>query len=185
MKYLLLITALLVSNASLSQQHGNHGSHKEKINHESHTKAKKHKAHGTHKKHHGDTIAIHHPTIKTTPPGITNSAAYFTIINNGKKDVTLTSVASDGAKLVEMHEHIKHNGTFKMQKMKPLKIPANGKANFEPGGNHIMLIGVTKPIENGDKIDITLSFDDGTQKTITTVAKKQYSATKKAHHKHH
>ncbi len=185
MKYIFLIAALIVSNASLSHQHGSHDSHKEKSSHENHVEAKEHKTHDTHKKHQSNTIAVHHPTIKTTPPGITNSAAYFTIVNNGEKDITLVGVASDGAKLVEMHEHVKHNGTFKMQKMKPLTIPANSKANFEPGGNHIMFIGVTKPIENGDKIDITLSFDDGTQKTITSVAKKQHSSAKKAHHKHH
>lgn len=185
MKYLFLIAALLVSTTSLSQQHSSHDAHKEKSHHESHSKAKKHKAHDTDKSHHGDTIAIHHPTVKTTPPGITNSAAYFTLVNNGEKAITLIDVASDGAKLVEMHEHIKHNGTFKMQKMQPLTIPANSKANFEPGGNHIMFIDVTKPIKNGDKIDITLSFDDGTQKTITTVAKKHHRSGKKAHHKHH
>ncbi len=182
MKHLFLITALLVSSTSFGHQHGSHDSHKEKSSHEKHTKDNTHKTHSAHNK--GDAISIHHPIIKTTPPGITNSAAYFTIVNNGEKDITLVNVASDSAKLVEMHEHIKHNGTFRMQKMEPLTIPAKGKANFEPGGNHIMFIGVTKPIENGDKIDITLSFDDGSQKTITTVAKKQHTGVKKAH-KHH
>ena len=179
MKYLFIIAALLISNTSFSHQYHSHDSHKEKSNHA------KAKAHGDHKNHHGGDIAIHQPTIKTTPPGITNSAAYFTLVNNGEKAITLVGVASEAAKLVEMHEHIKHNGTFRMQKMEPLIIPAKSKADFAPGGNHIMFIGVTKPIENGDKIDITLSFDDGTQKTITSVAKKQHRSAKKVHHEHH
>ncbi len=128
---------------------------------------------------------IHNPTIKTTPPGITNSAAYFSIMNHSEKDMSLVGVASDRAKIVEIHEHVMANGAMKMQKVESLKIPAKTTVNFEPGSYHVMFIGVNQEIKQGDKINITLTFDNGTEKTITSIAEEQPTGSHKKHHKHH
>ena len=143
-----------------------------------------HKTHDMHKEHSHARLVVENTMVKTTPPGINNSAAYLTILNNSDAAITLVDVASDAARLVEMHEHIISNGAMKMQRMEPLKIGANSSVKFQPGGYHIMLIGVTDTINIGDKINITLNFDDGTKKIITCIAKKQYEASENTH-KHH
>lgn len=187
MKYIYFIITIAFCSFGHSTENNDRETHKKNKEHEQHNTHEDHSAHKTekmHQKHSKELIIFQNPTIKTTPPGITNSAAYFTIINNGEKDITLIDVASDAAQRVEMHEHVVSNGAMKMQKMGPLTIPAKGSVSFQPGGSHIMFIGVTNNIKSGDKIDITFSFDDGTNKTISTTAKKQYMSDKKPK-KHH
>jgi copper(I)-binding protein len=170
MKFIFFTLAITLSSLSFSSEKSTHETHENN-------------QHGQHNKNQ-ELIFIQNPMIKTTPPGITNSAAYFTINNNSEKDITLIGVASDAAQRVEMHEHIISNGNMKMQRMEPLKIAAKSSASFQPGGYHVMFIGVTQAIKSGDKIVITLTFDDGTSKTITSVAKQKYKGDA-ATHKHH
>jgi hypothetical protein len=185
MKFILFTIVITLSSFGFSNEqviNESHASNKEHDQHNGHGDA--HKGASIQQNIHPELIVIDNPMIKTTPPGISNSAAYFTIINNSEKDITLIDVASDAAQFVEMHEHVVSNGKMKMQKMEPLKIAAKGSASFQPGGYHIMFIGVTQAIKNGDEIDITLRFDDGTKKIITSVAKKKYES-EAALHKHH
>jgi copper(I)-binding protein len=191
MKFIYFTIALTFCSFGYSHDdHDMHTQNKEHKQHNSHDDHGDHGDHGDHEKdnmhqkHSKDLIVIQNPTIKTTPPGITNSAAYFIIKNNGEKDITLIDVASDAAQIVAMHQHVMSNGAMKMQVMESLTIPAKGSASFQPGGNHIMFIGVTNNIKSGDVIDITLSFDNGTKKTISSTAKKQYKAKNKSHQHH-
>jgi copper(I)-binding protein len=126
-------------------------------------------------------IMIHKMSVKTTPPGISNSAAYFHIMNHSEKDIRLTGAESDAADIVEIHEHTMANGVMKMQKVESIMIPAGSSVEFKPGGYHIMLIGVTNKINTGDKVDIKLTFSNGTIKKIRASASETVNST---HHKH-
>ncbi len=184
MKFIFFTILITLSNVGYSDDNSHNKMHEKNQEHKQHSSHDDDlKNHSMHKLH-NELIVIQNTMIKTTPPGINNSAAYLTILNNSDKDITLTDVASDAAQLVEMHEHIMSNGAMKMQRIEPLKIEANGSVKFQPGGYHIMFIGVTQNIKDGDKIDITLSFDDGTKKIISSIAKNKYEAGENTH-KHH
>ena len=130
-----------------------------------------------------EKLMIDNPTYKTTPPGIENSAAYFNIMNHSHKDIQLMGASSDVAKITEIHEHTMSNGTMKMQKVQSITIPAHSSIVFEPGGYHIMLIGVKQPIQTGDKASITLMFDNGKTKVVEVKATDHHKANHQ--HKHH
>ena len=184
MKFIFFTILITLSNVGYSDDNSHNKMHEKNQEHKQHSSHDDDlKNHSMHKLH-NELIVIQNTMIKTTPPGINNSAAYLTILNNSDKDIILTDVASDAAQLVEMHEHIMSNGAMKMQRIEPLKIEANGSVKFQPGGYHIMFIGVTQNIKDGDKIDITLSFDDGTKKIISSIAKNKYEAGENTH-KHH
>jgi len=143
-----------------------------------------------HKMHHNtkkQNIAIHKPIIKITPPGITNSAGYFDIINHSDKDIDLINAKSNIAQRTEIHEHTMNNGIMKMQKVQTLTIPAKSTINFEPGGYHIMFISVNRPITEKQEIKLTLEFSDGSHKSITAVAKEPHMQhiKKRKHHGQH
>lgn len=127
-----------------------------------------------------ETLMVDNPTVKTTPPGIENSAAYFHIKNNSDKDITLVDAKSDVAKIVEIHEHAMVDGAMKMQKVKFINIPAKSSVHFKSSGYHVMFIGLNKTIKADDKVDVTLIFDDGTSKKISATAVE----SKKHNHKH-
>lgn len=188
MKFIFFTILITLSNFGYSEDNAHNEMHKKNQEHEQHSSHNDdnadHKNHSMHEGHNNELIVVEDTMVKTTPPGITNSAAYLTISNNSDQDITLMDVASDAAQLVEMHEHVISNGAMKMQRMSPLKIEANSSVKFQPGGYHIMFIGVTQNIKEGDKINITLSFDDGTKKIINSTAKKKYQAGENSH-KHH
>lgn len=46
-------------------------------------------------------------------------------------------------------------------------LPAGETVALEPGGDHIVLVGLTEALEAGDEIDLTLSFRGGATETVT------------------
>jgi len=100
------------------------------------------------------------------------SASFMMLKNDTNKEVALIKASSDVAKTVELHEHVHDGGMMKMRQVPKIVIPANGVTPLKPGGYHIMLIGLTRKIKAGDKINLTLDFDNGDQEKITATVKK-------------
>jgi copper(I)-binding protein len=46
-----------------------------------------------------------------------------------------------------------------MREIGSLTLPAGEEVSLEPGGYHIMLIDLAKPIEEGDTVPVTLTFE--------------------------
>lgn len=88
-----------------------------------------------------------------------NSAAYMTLRNNGSTPDALVAASTDAADLVELHTVIEENGVMKMRPVPQIAIPAAGEQQLRPGGYHVMLIGITRDLEEGDTIDLTLTLE--------------------------
>ena len=88
-----------------------------------------------------------------------NSAAYMVLVNNGNQADKLIGIASDVANTVELHESKIENDVMKMQQVEFIEVPANGQVELKPGGLHIMLIGLTKDLNEGDKVRLDLEFE--------------------------
>ena len=86
-------------------------------------------------------------------------AAYLTIHNGGSAADKLLSVSSPAAATVEMHETTMTDGMMGMAPVAAIEVPAGGQAELAPGGFHIMLIDLTQELKAGDKIDLTLTFE--------------------------
>ncbi|TSA29826.1 MAG: copper chaperone PCu(A)C [Ignavibacteriales bacterium] len=88
-----------------------------------------------------------------------NSALYFVIENNSIKTDTLIGAESKIAEEVEVHESFKKdNDRMGMRPAGKLAINPKSEFEFKPGGFHIMLLGVTKDLKIGDKIEVVLLF---------------------------
>jgi len=94
-------------------------------------------------------------------PGMTDatSAVYLTIQNTGSQADRLVSVTSAVAQSVEIHQSQVQNNVASMQKLDNLALPAKSTIQFQPGGYHLMLIGVKRNLNPGDKITVNLQFD--------------------------
>lgn len=106
-------------------------------------------------------LTISEPWVKAADSGM--SAAFGTIRNTTDKEVTIVSASTPASPMVELHETVMDaNGTMQMQaKQGGFVIPAKGELTLEPGGNHIMLMGLTKPALAGDEISFELKTSDG------------------------
>jgi copper(I)-binding protein len=94
---------------------------------------------------------------RPTPPGIDVGVAYFTIRNSGKGD-RLLRVSSPVAGRAELHVSAMKNGIMKMEDLGPVEVGSAGPVTFEPGGRHVMLMGLKRPLKEGDAFALTLTF---------------------------
>ena len=103
-------------------------------------------------------LRIDHPWTRATPPGAKNGAAYFKITNSGEADELLAASGPDLAQRVELHVHLHENGAMLMRQVAKVDVPAKGEVAFKPMGYHVMLIGLKKPLQAGEKLPLTLKF---------------------------
>ena len=90
-----------------------------------------------------------------------SGAAFMLLENHRKVDCTLSGVASDVAERVELHSNSEVDGVMKMAPIKGgLTIPAESDVPLERGGNHVMMMGLKSPLEDGQTIRMTLDFGE-------------------------
>lgn len=100
--------------------------------------------------------------------GGANSAAYMVIRNTGSEADKLIAASTDVAKTVELHTVIEEGGVMRMRQVEGgIDIPANGQVELKPGGFHVMLIGLTRDLNAGDKVELTLTFEKAGQIPVT------------------
>ncbi|GAA6184902.1 copper chaperone PCu(A)C [Aliiglaciecola sp. 2_MG-2023] len=127
-------------------------------------------------------IKISDATVRLLPPTVPNTAAYFKIQNTSNKDVVLVSASTDIAEKAELHAHVMENGMMSMQQQEQIKIPAGETVAFKPGGLHVMIFGLKKPLSENQRVLITLVSED--QKTIQVEAKAVMPGKEKSHSHH-
>lgn len=87
-----------------------------------------------------------------------SSAAYLTISNSGDAADRLVKVSSDVAAAVELHNNENKDGVMIMTQLQSVDVPAGGTVEFDPGGMHMMLIGLKRDLKAGESVPITLQF---------------------------
>jgi copper(I)-binding protein len=86
-------------------------------------------------------------------------AVFMTITNSGVEDDRLLGGSTDVAQVVEIHEVAEDEGMMRMRPLTDgLAVPAEGAVVLEPGGFHVMLIGLTRDLTSGSTYHLTLSF---------------------------
>ena len=98
---------------------------------------------------------------RPTPPGVDVGVAYFVIRNAGKSD-RLLRVSSPVAKRAELHVSAVKDGIMKMEGLDSVDIGGTPVA-FEPSGRHVMLVGLKRPLKEGDVFPLTLTFANAGQ----------------------
>jgi copper(I)-binding protein len=94
-------------------------------------------------------------------------AAYMVIASAGDEDDHLVGGATEVAEVVEIHEIVDQAGVMEMRPLaEGLTIPANGEVVLEPGGYHVMLIGLTESLEPGMTFELTLAFARAGEVTV-------------------
>lgn len=113
------------------------------------------------------------------------TGVFMEIDNTSSEDLRLISATSDTEGLtdkpLEIHETIMNDaGEMQMQEAEGgVAIPANAVTELKPGGNHVMITHLLKPIAVGSSIEITLSFSNGTSVKVEAVARDMANAQEK------
>ena len=94
-------------------------------------------------------------------PAGENTALYFDATNGGDAEVVVVSATSDIATRYELHETEMVEGQMEMKAVpdQQVPVPAGETVSFEPGGLHVMVMGLTADLQEGDAVDFTIGFD--------------------------
>ena len=107
--------------------------------------------------------------VRANAPGQTVGAAYMTL--KSAQDSTLVSVETAVAGSVEIHSMTMDNGVMKMRMLDELVLKAGKSERLAPGGFHLMLFDLKKPLKTGENVTFKLSFKDKANKiSIQTIA---------------
>ena len=93
-------------------------------------------------------------------------AAYFIIENSGPEADRLLGVTSPAAGRAEIHLTQMDDGVARMRKTDAVTLPAGGTVKLEPGGYHVMLMGLTDGLKEGGEIELTLTFEKAGETTV-------------------
>jgi periplasmic copper chaperone A len=105
-------------------------------------------------------ILVTQAWARPTPPTAQVAAVYFSVKNSGAKEDKLLAVSSSVAASVEIHETQTVKGMMQMRQVASVSCPAGATLKIEPGGLHVMLLGLKQPLLDGSKMDLTLRFRD-------------------------
>lgn len=117
-----------------------------------------------------DHLTATDPWIKAADSGMT--AAFAVLHNDGDQDVTVVGATSDLSP-VQIHEMATDDSGAMVMREKEggLTIPAGGERAFEPGGDHLMLMELSSPVEPGAEYEVTLELSDGSTLVVTAPAR--------------
>ncbi len=105
-------------------------------------------------------LSIGHPWSRATPGGTKIGGGYLTITNSGKSPDKLTGGSLSVADHIEFHEMKMDGGVMQMRAIEGgVTIKPGETVKFEPGGNHVMFMGLKAPLKQGDMVKGQLTFE--------------------------
>lgn len=109
--------------------------------------------------------------VKATSDSMTG--VFGTLTNTTDEDLHLVRVQSGLAGHTELHVTVDDGagGRMMQETEDGFVISAGGEHVLEPGGDHLMLMQLTDPIETGEDVDLTLVLDDGQELRVTVTAR--------------
>ncbi|MDZ8200791.1 copper chaperone PCu(A)C [Microbacterium sp. SSW1-59] len=118
-----------------------------------------------------EAFSISDAWVKAAESGM--SAAFGELENASGEDVVVVAVSTDASPMIELHETVADEaGEMVMQEIDGgFVVPADGAYTLEPGGSHIMLMGLEEPLVAGDEVSFTLTFADDSTAEFTAPVK--------------
>ncbi|MFK8042323.1 copper chaperone PCu(A)C [Congregibacter sp.] len=129
-----------------------------------------------------ETLQLSNAWVRAMPPGQKMTAAYFQVRNPSASAITIKGVSSS-AGMASLHETRLEGGRSTMQPVNTLTIEAEGVIELEPGGLHIMLMGLQSTPAEGDTVPVCLQTNEGESCTDAQVRRAAPEA--KSKHDHH
>lgn len=102
--------------------------------------------------------SIERAWARATAPGVPVAAVYFTIRNPASRADQVVTLHSPAGERAEIHETRMSGGIMQMRQIMDATVPARGALALEPGGTHVMLIGLRNPLVPGATVPLVLNF---------------------------
>jgi copper(I)-binding protein len=109
--------------------------------------------------HGGGPVHVMSAWSRALPPVSQNGAVYLVLKNYAAAPDRLMGASSPVAERVEVHGHEMEGGMMTMRRVEAVALNPGEYVRLEPGGTHLMLIGLKQPLKQGEQIPLTLEFE--------------------------
>jgi len=107
-------------------------------------------------------VEITNAWVRANAPGQSVGAAYLTLKSSQYSTFVFAETPAAGS--VEIHSMSMDNGVMKMRMLEELPLKAGKAEKLAPGGFHLMLLDLKKPLKAGEKVTLILYFKNKTNK---------------------
>lgn len=128
-------------------------------------------------KHEG--VMVEQPWARASAGQAKAGAAFMTIVNMGPHADRLIAAKSDLAARTELHTHLMEGGVMKMRQVDGIDVAPGTPTELQPGGYHVMFMGLKKPFIEGETLPLTLIFEKAGPMNVDFVV--QGAGAKQAH----
>ncbi len=109
--------------------------------------------------------------------------AFMMIHNSGGRSDRLIAAETDVAGMVQLHTTLVEDGVMKMRQVEGgIEVPADGMAELKPGGFHVMMMGLTGPLDEGASFPVTLTFEQAGTVTVNVMVQAAGAMDAGMHH---
>jgi len=119
-----------------------------------------------------ESLQITDAWIKNLPMAVPVRAGYMHISNNQNLEVTVVSLQSKSFESIEIHQSLEVDGMMSMRPVDVLSIPAGGSLELAPGGFHLMMMNPLEELIPGQKVIVTLYYEDKKKQLIEMEVRK-------------
>ena len=119
---------------------------------------------------HAQSVVVKAPWVRATVAQQNATGAFMSI--SSAKGARLVEVRSAAAKSVELHEMKMQGDVMRMRPVDAIDLPAGKPVELKPGGYHVMLVDLARPLKEGDSVTLTLVVEgaDRQRETIEVTA---------------
>lgn len=110
--------------------------------------------------------------VMAVPPSIKDTSAVMTLTNTSKVAIKLTGVSGPLFKHGMLMKTVKSGQMLGMKTTPLLVVPAGGKLVLRHDGDHLMLMGLKRPLKVGEPVTLTLRASDGRTLTVKAAVRK-------------
>lgn len=113
-------------------------------------------------------IMVKDAYARASTPTSKSGAAFMMLMNQSDQADRLIAARTDSAKRTELHTHEEDgDGVMRMIHVEEgFEIPAGGMHMLQRGGDHVMLMGLTEPMAQGETVTLILTFEKAGEMTI-------------------
>ncbi|MEZ5245104.1 MAG: copper chaperone PCu(A)C [Acidimicrobiales bacterium] len=106
-------------------------------------------------------LSVRDVWARPTAPGAPTAAFYFAVENTGTQADRLLGATSSACLSTMVHRSTVDDGVTSMEptSAEELTLEPQGRLAFEPGGLHVMCLGLVTPLTEGADIDLRLTFE--------------------------
>lgn len=119
-------------------------------------------------------LVVEEPWVRATDGAEDTSmtAAFMVLDNQGASAVTVTGASAEVAETVELHDMVMTDGKATMTRMESgIEVPAGKGQLLQPGGMHVMLMGLKEELAAGGEVTLTLTLSDDSEIEVTAPVK--------------